>query len=341
MSSLNSLFDRYNNIPSRILNPPLLRMRMPSKPPRNGFVATMRKLYNPIGFKKGYNFVLWLIFAGAMMGFSLARMMFLNYDGVFCGPSGNGATRAGPGECWRYNTKDVYRIGIRLHLYTIIPAAVLVCFQFTPIIRYKAILFHRVNGYIILLLSLLGTIGVFMIARVAFGGGIDIQVAVGVISIMFLVSLAIAYYNIKKLQLEQHRAWMLRAWFYVSLLALHFCHLRANSSQSACIITCRIIMGLSASVISTSSSPYYKALPCDELATFYNTTEALVSTYPGCHSLNNTAPVKADLVEGSEENIAAALNLTFGMGLWLALVLHAIGIEVYVSALWIIFDSCD
>ncbi|OAQ65096.1 microtubule associated protein [Pochonia chlamydosporia 170] len=272
----------------------------------------MRKLYNPIGFKKGYNFVLWLIFAGAMMGFSLARIMFLNYDGVFCGPSGNGATRAGPGECWRYNTKDVYRIGIRLHLYTIIPAAVLVCFQFTPIIRYKAILFHRVNGYIILLLSLLGTIGVFMIARVAFGGGIDIQVAVGVISIMFLVSLAIAYYNIKKLQLEQHRAWMLRAWFY-----------------SACIITCRIIMGLSASVISTSRSPYYKALPCDELATFYNTTEALVSTYPECHLLNNTAPVRADLVEGSEENIAAALNLTFGMGLWLALVLHAIGIEVY------------
>jgi uncharacterized membrane protein YozB (DUF420 family) len=44
----------------------------------------------------------------------------------------------------------------------------------------------------------------------------DVQMGVGVLSIAFISSLALALYNIKRLQIEQHRAWMLRAWFYVS-----------------------------------------------------------------------------------------------------------------------------
>jgi hypothetical protein len=32
--------------------------------PANGFVAVMRRLYNPIGFSKGYNFVFWFITMG-------------------------------------------------------------------------------------------------------------------------------------------------------------------------------------------------------------------------------------------------------------------------------------
>jgi hypothetical protein len=54
-----------------------------------------------------------------------------------------------------------------------------------------------------------------MIARVAFGGGLDIQAGVGMLALMTLVSLGLAYVNIKRLRIDQHRAWMLRAWFYV------------------------------------------------------------------------------------------------------------------------------
>jgi hypothetical protein len=79
--------------------------------------------------------------------------------------------------------------------------------------------------------------------------------------------------------------------------------------------------------------PYYKALPCDELATFYNTTESLVNAYPQCRSPAAWAPVEADMLQGNEENMAASLDLGFGMAFWLALTLHAIGIEVYVSEL--------
>lgn len=59
------------------------------------------------------------IFAGALFGFTLARLMYLNISGVFCG-SGAGSNHAAPGECYYYQNFDRYKIGIRLHLYTIL-----------------------------------------------------------------------------------------------------------------------------------------------------------------------------------------------------------------------------
>lgn len=66
------------------------KMVTADRPPRNGFVAAMRKVYNPIGFSKGYNAVLWFIFDGALLGFILARMMYFNYWGTFCNPNAPG-----------------------------------------------------------------------------------------------------------------------------------------------------------------------------------------------------------------------------------------------------------
>lgn len=181
-----------------------------NRPPANAFVAAARKLYNPIGFSKGYNFILFFIFAGALMGFVLARFMYLDHYGNFC-------RTPGIGECYWY-TRGISEIGIRMHLAAILPAGFLVCFQFVPAIRHKALLVHRVNGYVILILSVVSTVGAFMTTRHAFGGGMEIQLGAGVCGIAFMVSMVLAYVNIKRLQIEQHRAWMLRGWFYVSLI---------------------------------------------------------------------------------------------------------------------------
>jgi len=62
-----------------------------------------------------------------------------------------------------------------------------------------------------------------MIARNAFGGGLDVQTWIGLVGIGVLVCFIISYINIKKLQIEQHRAWMLRGWFYVSVLLTCTC----------------------------------------------------------------------------------------------------------------------
>lgn len=47
------------------------------------FVTTIRKVYNPIGFKKGYNFPLFIIGVGGLMGFTLSRMFYWNINGIF------------------------------------------------------------------------------------------------------------------------------------------------------------------------------------------------------------------------------------------------------------------
>ncbi|KAF4969139.1 hypothetical protein FSARC_3576 [Fusarium sarcochroum] len=281
-----------------------------TRPAANGFVAKARQVYNPIGFYKGYNFILWFIFAGALFGFSLARIMFLDYYGIYCNPNSNGQG-AGPGECFSYNKKDLYKIGIKLHLYTIVPAGLLVVFQFVPFIRHKAILLHRMNGYIVIVLAIIGTVGAILIAPVSFGGSLSIRGWVGAMSIMFIGSLALAIWNIKTLQLEQHRAWMLRAWFY-----------------AGSIITVRLIMIISAVAMSKNPS-FREPMQCDKVASFYSDNDSLVAKYPACKDMGAWVAVQGDMAGESAENIASALSLGFSLGVWLALAIHAIGIEVY------------
>lgn len=185
------------------------------------------------------------MFAGALFGFALARLQFLDFNGIFCSRDGNGTA---PGECFFYQ-QDHYKIGIRLHLATILPASLLAvlqyviplqtqhitnyCIRFLPVIRHRALLFHRLNGYLIIVLVVISIAGMFtglvnecaylhlivgalMTARVAFGGGLDVQSGIGMLAIMVLVALAMSYVSIKRLRIDKHRAWMLRAWFYVS-----------------------------------------------------------------------------------------------------------------------------
>jgi uncharacterized membrane protein len=94
-------------------------------------------------------------------------------------------------------------------------AGLLVVLQFTPAIRQKWRLVHRINGYIVVLLALIANVGAIMIAREAFGGTTATQSWIGALFILTTVGLGLAIYNVKMLQIDQHRAWMLRTWFYV------------------------------------------------------------------------------------------------------------------------------
>ncbi|KAK0615155.1 hypothetical protein B0T17DRAFT_592940 [Bombardia bombarda] len=288
-------------------------MVQPARPPANAFVALSRKIYNPLGFAKGYNFVLFFIFGGALMGFTLARLQYLNFYGIFCAEP---EPAAGPAECF-YLAAGVERFGIILHLVTILPASFLACFQFVPAIRHKLMLFHRINGYLVILLALLATIGAFMITRRSQGGGVETQTALGLLGVMFLVSLALAYVNVKRLQLEQHRAWMLRAWFY-----------------AGSIITLRLILIICATIISNHG--YYVVRGCDVLEYLIKDVNGTIELYPACESYfsgaspDQKAIVVANIVDPSSgAEAAAALEMSFGIACWLALAIHAIGVEVY------------
>ncbi|KAK5683760.1 hypothetical protein LTR17_027230 [Elasticomyces elasticus] len=281
-----------------------------TQPPANGFVAGMRRLYKPLGFSKGYNFVLWFITIGYLMGFTLARFQYLSFYGIFCNPSVHGASGAAPGECYYY-LQDPFRIGMMLHLFCILPAAFLVCFQFVPTIRHKVILFHRINGYLVILLSTIASAGVLIVAQHAFGGDMATRTMVGALVISTTLAYIFAWINIKRLQIDQHRAWMMRAWAYT-------------------------IMYSAAAIISLIGG-FYTTRSCVQIASTVGKDMAL-NLYPGClpffQGENDALEV---LVKGNSYSsnnpmaIAAATGITFGSAGWLAFWIHAIAIEFYLS----------
>jgi hypothetical protein len=245
-----------------------------------------------------------------MLGFSLARLSYLNIAGAT--PS-SFVQRASPGEWYHYRT-GIYRVGITLHLSTCLPAGLLMVWQFVPVIRHKALLFHRINGYLIIVLVFISNVGGLMIARRTFGGGVETQAAVGSLVILTTVSVAMAYYKIKRLQIEQHRAWMLRAMFYLG-----------------CIITTRLIMALSAMVI-TQVGDYYQIQTCGEVVFVLNSWEKAPQQYPECASgTNNTNIVVHANFNGTSDEVGAGLGLSFGMAVWLALLIRLVGVEIYLS----------
>ena len=157
-----------------------------------------------------------------------------------------------------------------------------------------------------------------MIAPHAFGGDLSVQTGVGTLVLITSIGLALAIYNVKRLQIDQHRAWMLRTWFYFGS-----------------IITLRIIMISGTAIISTMGR-YQFPMECAKLDYIMEDRISVLAAYPGCISYYNNADpgqmvlVQADL-NGSVAQVAAGLNMTFGVALWLALLIHAIGVEIYLQ----------
>jgi uncharacterized membrane protein len=179
----------------------------------NTIVRTFRKTYTTLGFSKGYNALLWFHLAGAMFGFCLARTPYLAVDTYF-------RENAAPGE-WFYFRQPFYRAGIILHLAAVIPAGILAAVQFTPVLRHKALVLHRINGYVLISLVTLANASGLMVARRSFGGTVETQMFVGLLALATSVSMAVAWTSIKRLQIARHRAWMLRCVSLPFLLEKH------------------------------------------------------------------------------------------------------------------------
>lgn len=197
------------------------------------------------------------------------------------------------------------------------------CFQFVPVIRYKLLIFHRINGYVILILYFISIAGIYMITRHAVGGSPNTQAAIGTLATVTTISIILAYYNIKRLQIDQHRAWMIRAWVYAgSIISLRLIMMAANKAVYA-------------------MDDYYDAVACDVIFNDYaglgiptagNPTYHL---YPECAAKNGSATHRTVAVHANPaagpETAGVAFQLTFGMSTWIALLIHAIGVEIYLN----------
>jgi hypothetical protein len=140
---------------------------------------------------------------------------------------------------------------------------------------------------------------------------VDTQVYVGILAILTTVSALLAWWNIKRLQIDQHRAWMLRCWFYAGN-----------------IITLRLIQLCSYLLLGRNiSNTFHSVMPCDEITYLGGNA----SVYPNCAAdPSGYTSVQADATTpmGVEE-VVSSLNLSFGTAGIIALWMHAVGIEIY------------
>jgi uncharacterized membrane protein len=230
-----------------------------------------------------------------MLGFCLSRLQDYNFDGLF-------SFNTQPGD-WLYFHEGLFRYGMIVHLAGCLPAGLLAVLQFTPIIRHKFILFHRMVGYVTLVLVLISNIGAIIIIRRPAGGDISKQTILALLVILTTLSAVMALWNIRVLQIDQHRAWMLRLWFYMGT-----------------IITLRIIAYTGAAII-TRIGGFYAIWSCEKIDFTYRqfgVTGILEKKYPQCLSTNGTldgqtvVPARFDLTE--PEAAGASSNVMFGAG---------------------------
>lgn len=276
-------------------------------------MSLYQKIYKFFGFSTAYNFNLWVIFGGAMFGFSLSRLHYFNIEGIF-------AKNMNPGY-WYVFHKGSYRVGIVMHIVTCLPGGLLMVLQFIPSIRYKYTMLHRINGYIVMLLMFFSNLGACILVRhIDNGRRMGAQTCEGFLVIITTVAMGLAYYNIKRLQIDQHRSWMIRAMVYFGA-----------------IITSRILCSVGVFVVDHIGG-YYSVWSCDEIDFTYKqfgVEGILEKKYPQCLIPNGTTDgrvvVKALYSLTDIESVGANSNLNFDYALWLSTVLHIIGAEIYLS----------
>jgi hypothetical protein len=230
-----------------------------------------------------------------MVGFCLQALRNYNVNGLL-------SINMFPGS-WFYFHSGLFRVGIIMHMAGTVPAGFLVVLQFTPALRHWNILFHRINGYIVLTLYAFGNIGACLALRhLDDGTGTDIQACKGMLIILTTTCLVLAYGNIKLLQIDQHRAWMIRAIFLFGS-----------------IISSVVIDNLAAVIIARIGD-YYQVWSCERIDFTYQQfgiVGILEKKYPQCLAPNGTLDgrvvVKAIHSVTAPESAGADATVPFGM----------------------------
>ncbi|ESK86443.1 hypothetical protein Moror_4950 [Moniliophthora roreri MCA 2997] len=275
---------------------------------RNAVVSLYMSLSWMAGFREKYSLVLLVIFGGALFGFCLARS-----------PTMDGAkmrTLTTAGEFFWFNM-PLYLYNYIIHIYLTTVGGLLVGIQFIPTVRRRWVTLHRLNGYLVIGTLIVGNVSGGIISRRSFGGEINSQAAYYLLAIMTIVPLIIGYFYVKR-NTRLHRKWMLRGVVYFST-----------------VITGRLA-GLAARKIISEVGSYYSLWRCDEILFVLKDLAVLTRRFPQCLVSGNSlsepslyVPVHASVNEG-KLGLASASRVTQGMVLWVATLIHVIGVEIYI-----------
>lgn len=274
------------------------------------FVTFYRTISGMLGFKEKYSLSLAFVCGGALFGFCLARAYMMD---------GKTRRKQSPPGDYRWFDERLYGISYTFHVYTSIIGGIFVGLQFLPAIRRNFVLFHRLNGYFCIILLIPGNIAGAIVARRSYGGEINQQAAWYLITLMFTFAILMGLFNVKK-NTQAHRKWMLRSVVYFSV-----------------VILAKVLSIISRTII-TKMGDYYSVWRCDEINYILKDADALSRRFPQCFTnatsadaISNNAFSVAVLASDSEGTLehSSALRLVAGVCLWLSLIIHVLGVEIY------------
>ncbi|QRV80546.1 hypothetical protein RhiJN_08561 [Ceratobasidium sp. AG-Ba] len=261
-----------------------------------------------LGFEKKMSIPLFIFFGGAILGFSLARTPMLHFKELL--------RLTTPGEGYWY-TKPGWKPNIKIHVWTSLPASFFSVFCFLPITYNRWPRFHRYLGYIVSLLQVIASICGAVAGRHAQGGDLAVQSAVYIMGSASGGAIVLGCYEAWRGDIAAHREWMMRGWFY-----------------NGTFITVRVTALLSAQVI-TAINTYFSLWRCSEIGFVLKDAAVLAQRYPLCGTPDAVArPDDTYVAVHSSWNEGrlgrgSASRASFGMALWVAMLLHFLGIELY------------
>ncbi|EUC56579.1 transmembrane protein, putative [Rhizoctonia solani AG-3 Rhs1AP] len=270
--------------------------------------STYRRPWWMMGFEKKQTVGLFVFFGGAILGFSLSRTAMLSFHRLLK------LTTAGEGYWYE---KAPSKANIIIHIWTSLPASFFSVFLFLPITWNRWARFHGIFGYILSLLLAISLICGAIVGRRGQGGDLNIQAGVYMLASASAYSVVMGCLAARRGAIDVHREYMLRAWFY-----------------NGTFVTTRVTALLSAQVI-TAVNGYYSLWKCAEVGYVLKTVDALVRAYPECGTpIALQKPTWVHVAVHSSWNEgklgkASASRASFGMALWVAMILHMVGIELY------------
>ncbi|KAB5590034.1 hypothetical protein CTheo_6529 [Ceratobasidium theobromae] len=271
-------------------------------------VAARRGPWWKFGFERGLSVGLFVFFAGAVVGFALSRTPLINFYKLL--------KLTTPGEGYWY-LRPPFKASVIVHIVTCLPASFFSVFCFLPMTWARWPRFHGVLGYIVSVLLVVSCACGAVLGRRAQGGDLNVQSGVYMLASATAGAVIMGCITARRGAIDEHREWMLRAWFY-----------------NGTFVTTRVTALISAQVI-TAINSYYSLWKCVEVGYVLKSAGALAQAYPQCgtpsalqdpHSAR--VAVHASWHEGKLGR-GSAIRASFGMSLWVAMILHFVGIELY------------
>ncbi|CAE6477737.1 unnamed protein product [Rhizoctonia solani] len=261
-----------------------------------------------LGFEKRFSFGLFVFFGGAILGYCLARSPLMNFKELL--------KLSVPGEGFWFEQK-FWKINLMIHVFASIPASFFSVFCFLPITWKRWPSLHNILGYFVSVLLVISCVCAGIAGRRGQGGDLNTQSAFYMLASGAGCAVILGCVEARRGALDAHREWMIRAWFY-----------------NGALVTTKVTAILSAHVI-TAIDTYYSLWRCAEVEYVLESADALAQAYPQCATaaaLSNPkgfyVAVHASWREG-QLGKGSALRASYGMALWIAMILHGVGIELY------------